>query len=216
MNVETMENALVRLKLTGFQPKTVLDLGAHHGKWTEVAREVWPDAAYTMVDAIEYEEPKRLRIPYHNAVLNDIVTDVPWYEEKNTGDSMFKENTTYFKDTKPMTRRSTTLDIMFAGKTFDFIKIDCQGAEIPILKGGPAVIQDTEVILLEIPFAGQYNVGVPDFQKHIAFMDSIGFAPFDVAEQHRWGMYLIQIDIVFVRKTSPLFQTLQKWIENAK
>ena len=44
-----------------------------------------------------------------------------------------------------------------------FIKIDSQGSEIPILRGAKTILDKTDFILLEIPFFGQYNEGVPTF-----------------------------------------------------
>ena len=64
---------------------------------------------------------------------------------------------------------------VFAFKTFDFIKIDAQGSEIPILKGGMNVVRNATFILLEVPFFCTYNEGVGTFQDHISFMDKIGF-----------------------------------------
>lgn len=116
-----------------------------------------------------------LNYQYFVEVLNDKLEDVEWFEEKNTGDSMFKERTHHFLNTKPVIKQTNTLDNLFRDKTFEFIKIDCQGVEIPILKGGLNLVKNTDVILLELPFCGQYNYGVPNFSEHITFMNSIGF-----------------------------------------
>jgi hypothetical protein len=95
---------------------------------------------------------------------------------------------------------ATTLDTLFPDKTFDFIKIDCQGTELDILKGGKALVDRATVLLLECPFAGQYNEGCPSFCEYIQYMDSNGFAPFDISEIHMIGNVMGQIDILFVRK----------------
>ena len=99
-------------------------------------------------------------------------------------------------------------------KKIEFIKIDCQGAEIPILKGGQEIIKNTEVILLEMPFAGQYNKGVPSFQEHICYMKSIGFIPYDITEIHKAFDILIQVDILFIRETSDIWVKIQENISN--
>jgi hypothetical protein len=167
-----------------------------------------------MIDAIDYDELKRCEIPYKICVLFSEKTNVPWYEKKNTGDSIFKENTGHFVNIVETVKETETLDSLFEGKQFDFIKIDCQGAEIPILKGGQELIKNTEVILLEVPFAGQYNKGVPSFEEHISYMKSIEFLPFDIIELHRASNVLIQIDIVFVRETSPIWVKTQEVISS--
>ena len=81
-----------------------------------------------------------------------------------------------------------------------FIKIDCQGAEIPILKGATNILNKTDFILLEIPLFGIYNEGVPNFLEHIKFMDSIGFIPYDLIDNHYINNFNMQVDIIFINK----------------
>lgn len=202
-----------RLKHLGFNPKRILDIGAHKGEWTLLTKEHFPSSDFFMIDATPYIELINLNIPYFIGVLYSEITLIDWYEIIGTGDSIFKENTVYYNDISPVKRQTTTLDIIFPGQTFEMIKIDCQGAEIPILKGGSNLIKNTEVVLLEIPFAGEYNKNVPNFAQHIQFMDSIGFTVFDIPEFHYINGFLLQIDIVFIRKGSNMLEKLQKIIQ---
>jgi hypothetical protein len=89
------------------------------------------------------------------------------------------------------------------------IKIDSQGAEIPILKGAGDILKKTDFVLLEIPFFGQYNENVPSFLEHIQFMDEIGFIPLDIPEPHYVKEFLIQVDMIFVSKSHALVQRVQ-------
>jgi len=91
-----------------------------------------------------------------------------------------------------------------------FIKIDSQGAEIPILKGAGNILSKTDFILLEIPFFGQYNESVPGFLEHIKYMDEIGFVPFDLLETHMAKNFTIQVDILFISKGHSLNEKIQK------
>ena len=81
------------------------------------------------------------------------------------------------------------------------IKIDCQGAEIPILKGATNILQKTDFIVLEIPLFGVYNEGVPSFETHITFMKSIGFLPYDILDSHYMNGFNMQIDMLFINKS---------------
>ena len=200
-------NALQKLKSFGFEPKKILDIGANKGKWSlEIKKKVFPKAEYTLIEAIDYEELEKLRIKYDNINYKNILLDeiehlVTWYEKRNTGDSLFKENTGYFDDCKEIKRSTTTLDLVFnKNEVFELIKIDCQGAEIPILKGGNRLVQKSSVIILEVPFMGEYNIGAPNFYEHINYMENIGYRVFDIVELHRVDNILIQIDIIFIRK----------------
>lgn len=200
-------NALQKLKSFGFEPKNILDIGANKGKWTlEIKKKVFPKAEYTLIEAIDYEELEKLsvkhdNINYKNILLDEIERLVTWYEKRNTGDSLFKENTGYFDDCKEIKRSATTLDLVFnKNEVFELIKIDCQGAEIPILKGGNRLIQKSSVIILEVPFMGEYNIGAPNFYEHINYMENIGYRVFDIVELHRVDNILIQIDIIFIKQ----------------
>ena len=200
-------NALQKLKSFGFEPKNILDIGANKGKWTlEIKKKVFPKAEYTLIEAIDYEELDKLsdkhdNINYKNILLDEIEHFVTWYEKRNTGDSLFKENTGYFDDCKEIKRSATTLDLVFnKNEVFELIKIDCQGAEIPILKGGNRLVQKASVIILEVPFMGEYNIGAPNFYEHINYMENIGYRVFDIVELHRVDNILIQIDIIFIKQ----------------
>ena len=200
-------NALQKLKSFGFEPKNILDIGANKGKWSlEIKKKVFPKAEYTLIEAIDYEELEKLRIKYDNINYKNILLDetehlVTWYEKRNTGDSLFKENTGYFDDCKEIKRSTTTLDLVFnKNEVFELIKIDCQGAEIPILKGGNRLVQKASVIILEVPFMGEYNIGAPNFYEHMNYMENIGYRVFDIVELHRVDNILIQIDIIFIKQ----------------
>lgn len=129
-----------------YTPNIILDIGAHHGNWTHYMMNIYPNAKYYLFEGIDYPELNRYNLHnnvfiYKNILLNDKEVEVDWYQEKNTGDSFFKELSNHFKNTKSIKRKTITLDtiinrdnILKNDKNI-FIKIDCQGAEIPILKG---------------------------------------------------------------------------------
>ena len=199
--------ALQKLKSFGFQPKKILDIGANKGKWTlEIKKKVFPDSDFTLIEAIEYKELEKLSMIYDNINFMNILLDekeheVTWYEKRNTGDSLFRENTGYFDDCKELVKNTSTLDLTFNDSNlFELIKIDCQGAEIPILKGGKNLVQNATVIILEVPFMGEYNIGAPNFYEHIQYMENIGYRVFDIVELHRVDNILIQIDVIFIKK----------------
>ena len=91
-----------------------------------------------------------------------------------------------------------------------FIKIDCQGAEIPILKGSSTILSKTTFILIEMPFFGQYNENVPNFLEHIKFMDSIDFIPYDIVEHHYINNFNMQIDMLFIHRNHHFNSTVQE------
>jgi FkbM family methyltransferase len=160
------------------------------------------------------------------ALLSDRVKDVTWYKgtgKKHTGSTYYKENTGHFADVEGHTRTTTTLDSLVESLGvggFEYIKIDAQGAEIDILKGGANTVRSAEYVQLELPFGGEYNRNAPTFANYIKYMDDIGFTPIAEIEQHLMHTpaghgYVIQIDFIFGRKTGAYVKGLQKAIDES-
>lgn len=196
------------LKDKGYYPDTILDIGAHHGNWTKSMKQIY-NSKYYLFEAINYSELNQFNDPtveVFNVVLNEKVDIIKWYEMKNTGDSIFKENTHHFEKCIPIERECIDLNthilntnILKESKNI-LIKIDCQGAEIPILKGATSILNNTDFIILEIPFFGKYNEGVANFLEHIKFMDTIGFIVYDIIDKHSINGFTLQVDILFINK----------------
>ena len=214
-----MKRTISKLKNMSYYPDTILDIGARYGDWTRTVMNIYPEAKYYLFEGIDYDQLniKRNNVCiYKNILLNDKETEVDWYQEKNSGDSFFKELTHHFQNTKSVKRKTITLDaiidrdkIIEDGKNI-FIKIDCQGAEIPILKGSKKILKQTDFIILEMPLFGKYNEGVPNFLEHIKFMDDIGFIPFDIVDNHYINNFNMQIDMLFINKNHKLNNIVQE------
>jgi FkbM family methyltransferase len=199
------------LKEKNYYPDLILDIGAYKGHWTEAMMEIYPVDQYMLFEAINYTDLNRFKdnknVKHFNVILNEQKSEVDWYEKQNTGDSMFKELTYHFADCIPSKKQGIDLNTFALHnqlhiESFNnvFIKIDCQGAEIPILKGGSNLLEKTDFILLELPLFGKYNQDVLSFSEHIKYMDSIGFVPFDIIESHYINNFNMQIDMLFINK----------------
>jgi FkbM family methyltransferase len=204
-----MYDRILDLKQKGYNPDLVLDIGAEKGSWTRDIRPIFSEADYILFEAIDYPELHQMinsKTTVVRTVLFDSQTEVDWYEMKNTGDSIFREKSHHFDNCIPTKKQTSTLNSVMKmipqteTKKNIFIKIDCQGAEIPILKGASDILSRTDFIVLEIPLFGQYNQGVPGFLEHIQFMDTIGFVPYDIAANHYINGFTMQIDMIFISK----------------
>ena len=215
-------NIFNNLKKYGINPQNILDIGAEKGNWTKEIQNIFPSCNYTLIEPIKYKELDRYisdpNIKIINTIVNDYNGEVDWYELCNTGDSIMKERTHHFNDVKPHTRACITLDTLFNNNEFfEIIKLDVQGAELKVLDGGKNLIKNTDFIILEMPFMGQYNEGVSTFLEHISKLDDLGFIPYDITEIHRSGpnnILLFQIDICFINKGHKLISELQNIISN--
>lgn len=193
----------------GWTPTTVLDIGGYKGSWTREVQRLAPSAVVTVVEPNPHAELQTLGVRVLYEVLSHDTRSVPWYSNLSTGDSLYKERTRHYAQVTPTFRTTTTLDALFLRETFDFIKLDCQGAELDILRGGRTVLQGTTALLLECAFAGQYNEAAPTFAEYIRTLDELGFAPLDITEFHRANGILFQVDLLCLRKTSPLWNVIQ-------
>lgn len=145
------------LRRNNIQINSVLDIGAHAGNFTIECKRYYPEAYYFMIDGNHITEQfiKNSGVDYKICYLSDIVKNTVVYKTKfnsfNTGDSLYRENTVYYSDNNLITQEITTstLDEIFKNQqTFDFIKIDCQGSEIDIIKGGLEMCKKAKVFLL--------------------------------------------------------------------
>jgi FkbM family methyltransferase len=208
-----MNKVCTQLKSFGWMPHTILDIGAYKGNWTRETRLHFPNAKFVLIEPNDSSTLRSMKDRIFNEIVSDSVKQVQWFSNGSTGDSMFQERTQHYANVSPTLRTTTTLDILFPKESFDFIKIDCQGAELDILKGGDRLLRNTEVLLLECPFAGQYNHGAPTFADYIRKVDDIGFTPYEIVEHHYANGILCQIDILFIRKTSRLWVEIQRKIQ---
>ena len=216
--VPSLEVTLQRALALGASISTVLDIGACRGDWTRSARHVLPDARFTLVEPLHYEElgADDLRdCAVHRALLYRDETDVDFYSLRNTGDSIYKETTQAYAGVAAQRRRATTLVALFgADASFDLIKIDVQGAEVDVMMGGEAIVRRAGFVLLEVPFMGQYNAGARGFLEVLQYMQSLGFVPLDVLELHREAHVLLQMDVMFVRSDHLVAANAQRAIES--
>lgn len=196
------------LKALGFNPRSILDIGAYRGAWSEVMWHVWPDARYTLVEGNDECRPylDQTGFPYHIALLSDSVRDVTYHKcqtGSGEGNGLYPEASQYpFAATAA---RTQTLDVLLGDQVFDLVKLDVQGAELSVLRGGARLLAGVNLIQLEVGVQS-YNVGAPTATEVIAYMDSIGFRLYDIVEYHlNSRQMLIQADFLFARKDCGLF-----------
>ena len=182
-----MATGLNLLKLKhelGFEPRTILDVGAQVGDFYRECKQTWPDSQIMMIEATKECEPylKDTGGNYLIAVLSDKKKTIPFYKTKlaetNTGNSVYKELTPAYSDDNLIIeeRNTYTLDELYDGytATFDLVKLDTQGSEIDILNGGSHMIKNTSVIIVEVSNV-EYNENAPLVDEVSKYMESIGF-----------------------------------------
>lgn len=202
MNYELLKQHIIP------EPKRILDIGAHRGEFTYFCNIQFPSAYFFLIEAEEFHEPAIMGRPHKIAYLSDKSGEKTFYKSRymtgNSGDSFYRENTNYYGDDIVIkeTVQTTTLDEIFVnGETFDFIKIDTQGSELDILKGGTNLIKNAYAFLLEVSIL-EYNIGAPKKEDVVAYMANLGFNTQVVLSEIKSDHFngeVIQQDILFLK-----------------
>lgn len=192
------------LKATGVEVRRALDVGAFEGKWTSLLREVYPAAQVMMIDAnTDKEALLRAMGDCRIAVLGDTDgKEVDYYKcqdgDAGSGNGIYRENTPF--KFAPEKRQCVTLATLLGSDDgFDLIKMDVQGAELDVIRGGISVVRNSRYLLLELQ-THNYNLGAPHFEEVVAFLRSEGFGVIDIVDLMYSGDKLIQVDVLFKNK----------------
>lgn len=212
-----MKLGLQFLAERGFQPRTIIDIGAFEGAWAEMALDVWPSARMIMVEPNADKAPiLRKRPRLKDAVLIDSLLGADegrdvCFHVMEAGSSVFAEQSPL--ERTDVTLRQRTLDSVLEGlDPPDFIKIDVQGYELEVLKGGAKAVANAGAILIELSLI-DINEGAPLLDECLAYMRTVGFVAYDIFEFHRRPLdgALNQLDILFVPEGSPLRSDKRHW-----
>ena len=207
---ETMR--LEEVRDMGINPNAILDIGAHTGQFHSWSKRVWPDVGVFMIEANPLHESHLDKLAMMNgdnyliAALGDEEREVTFYTRSDKphteGNSYYKEAN--YWDIPQLVQESKTklkkLDNIFEDDaTFELIKIDTQGSELDILKGGEELVKRALAVVLEVSLI-EYNEGAPSAEETINYMNKIGFEERMSIGEHYDGETIVQKDILFTNK----------------
>lgn len=189
--------------------KGIFDIGANRGNWSEAMRGLMPKAEFFLFEANSalFDEIKRKGFhcfigPLSSPEIRECEFFLPTDTSNTTGGSYYKEVTSTYEDLKGSVLETKTLQEVFEEHSLsqpDLIKIDTQGSELDIMRGGIEIFSKAKWVLIEMPFT-EYNQGSPNIYEYIQFLNTIGFVPFQVCESHCSGEVLFQLDVLFLNK----------------
>jgi len=208
-----------------FSPKSYLDIGACKGHHIPYVLQILKDLnKIELIEACRYHEYdlKLLQnsfftknISYKIEVLSDCVKEVDFYlsglEEQGsggTGNSYYKEDTPHYVNCVIEKRITNTLDILYKyEEPFDLIKMDTQGSELDIIKGGLNIISNAKGIILEENVV-TFNTGAPLHYEVKPYMESIGFVLCEILDEKNYPINNSkgvltphhEIDTLYIRK----------------
>lgn len=202
------------LRKNGFNPSVIIDCGAYEGEWTKEIKRIFPGSKILLIEALPEKEKylAKIKMEYSNvdyeiALLGARPAETVEFYKMNTGSSVFEEQSNVSRETISLPMK--TLDQIVSARKINkisLLKLDVQGSEIEVLKGGLNTLRNSDMVLLECSFL-QYNKGAPLFNEVLDFMSAQGFFVYDIGSLFRWkGTALLQADIIFVREDSGLRQ----------
>ena len=221
--VGKMDFVLGDMRARGLNPKFILDIGANSGSWTRMAKKIFPEAGFLMV------EPQ----PEKRAVLDSLCSeyeDVSWVEagagatggaliqtiwEDLAGSSFLPEvRQEFLASGKQREVKIITIDSLLRDKSVkipELVKLDIQGFELEALRGAESLFGKTEVFILETSLYRFMN-GQPLIREVISFMADRDYEIYDFAGFLRRPLdgALGQADVVFVRSKGMLRQS-NRW-----
>lgn len=203
--------------LQKYDIKTVIDVGAYHGNVALVLHSIFPKAALYVFEPSERNCQKiAAKIPSTKLVINNFalsdkkgVSNFIDYENHSLSSLLpLVKKERIYKGTSQISRskvRTTTLDKYFNNskiKPHIFLKIDTQGTEEQILRGGKQFLKQISIIHIEISFEEIYK-GQKLFDGIYEYLRGLGFVyAGESKESHFYPIFLPanQVNAIFVNK----------------
>ena len=203
--------ALRRLKGRGFLPDFVLDVGASSGVWSDVAKRVFPQARFVLVDPL-HAHYRRIndwyfRIHPDFECISAAVSDCRGEAVLNVsadlyGSSLFHPQDLRTYDTVKVpvvTLDDVARDRKISGR--GLLKIDVQFAEHLVLKGGEQFLSQVDALLVELSLVGYADQAML-FPEMCDLIRRLGFRYYEDVGGWRSPCdgTLLQKDVLFVRE----------------
>ena len=198
--------------------QTILDVGASKGHTARTFRRFWPDAqivAFEPLEACFFELCKRFaddpRFKAHHSALgaSEGVADIHRNEFSNSSSLLPMEE--LHKESFPFTKNSTPerIKIQRLDEVVDpvelkgpgLLKLDVQGFEGEVLRGGLEVLKRIDVVITEMSVAPLYQ-GQIEFDELYRMLVEQGFRYQGNYEQlrHPADGRILQVDGIFIRE----------------
>lgn len=193
-----------RLQYLKHPVRSVLDIGAYRGDFARLSQKLFPGASITCIEADERQQEYLQEFDTLFCLLGSKNKKVDFYtlpeNACTTGSSMYKENTVYYRQPMVIKKQCHKLDDLNL-KSFDLIKLDVQGAELDVLKGGEKYLERTKPTYLLLETALQeYNQGAPLASELITYLFKHGYKLQDIIDlMYDDNNQLLQVDFLFER-----------------
>jgi FkbM family methyltransferase len=195
-------------------PRTIIDIGASDGRWSDMASTSWPDARYHLLEANPVFRPRleeacrrRPGFSFTMALIGEEKSRVPCQfnlENPYQGIDLGDGPGSVLIDT-------TTVDAEVHDQDLPppyLLKFDVHGHETAILEGCPSTLPETCAIVMEV-YTWRQGVRSLRFWEMCSHLEKLGFLPTDVCEPlyRPYDGRLCQVDMLFERSDAPGMST---------
>lgn len=196
--------------LWAVRPACVIDVGAAVGKWSLCAEEVWPDAAYRLIeplsedcaalDKLIRERPRWKHIQAAaGAECGEVVFSV---SPDLDGSAVYGPDCGFEKRTVPV----TTLDSIELPEGDCLLKLDTHGYEVPIFEGAKNLLPRVSLLIVEV-YGQRITAESLLFHEMCEYLEQRSFRPADMVDVMRrpFDGSFWQADFLFLRQDHPVF-----------
>jgi FkbM family methyltransferase len=203
---------LQHARSVGFQPGTVIDVGAAQGSFTRECHAIFPKANYLLVEPLEENRPFLIRlaeslhqVTFVIAAATPRAGEIPIHVHSHLdGSSLYAENDGEAANGVLRIVPAVTLDGLLVEHPTPrgpfIIKVDVQGAELDVLRGAKAALKQADYVILETSLFQFFQNG-PQIHDVIQFMRERGWVVYDLAglSYRPLDNALAQMDLAFVK-----------------
>ena len=199
--------------------KTVIDVGGHKGEFASAIRAILPDAQIYSFEPLPecYQKLSKRLMKYekfkaYRVALGELRKEVTFWECAFTKSSSILSMTNLHKKTFPWTSNNTALTVQME-KLDDYIdrinlekkiilKLDVQGYQDKVLKGGKQILKKIDFVLVETSFKTLYE-GEPTFDAIYKLLIEEGFKYAGNFDQmlSPLDQTIMQADALFIRNS---------------
>lgn len=163
-----------------FEKKSFIDIGANEGNWSLAFKSISRNCNFILFEPNKKHNfiLKKISKYVYNKVLFKKKQKIIFHEtisKKGLGNSIYKEKSNV-KFKKTIVQTVTLDDILKKSKIhqFEIIKIDTQGSELDIMRGGVKTLKRTKFLILEF-HNKEYNLSPNTNSKTLKFLKKIHF-----------------------------------------
>lgn len=201
------------LRVRGFTPQSILDVGANRGDWSRIAKGIFPTARCFLIEPQVEMKPlldnfcqdfpdSQYFLAGAGATPGELTLTI-W--DDLVGSSFLPSESEEWKQAgKQRSVPIITIDSLIENGAIvmpQLVKLDIQGFELQALLGGTKLFGNTEIFILEVSLF-KFMEGMPIFHEVISFMADRGYIVYDFPGFLRrpYDGALGQVDVGFAKQ----------------